>query len=74
MEERRKALEERTARLKKRNAVREGINQTLGFDPAWWGEGESDVDSDDVDEVEIDEAVYVSFELDRNCSQSDSWL
>ena len=62
MEERRKALEERAARLKKRNAVREGINQTLYLDPAWWGESESDVDSNDVDEGGIDEVVYVSFE------------
>ena len=68
MEERRKALEERTAGLKKRNSVREGINQALSLDPAWWGEGESDVDSDDVDEGEIDEAVYVSFEPDQKVS------
>ena len=65
MEERRKALEERTTRLKKRNAVRESINQTLGFDSTWWGESESDADSDDVDEGEIDEALYVSPELAR---------
>lgn len=64
-EERRKALEERTAHLKKRNTVREGINRTLGCNPAWWGESESEVDSDDVDEGEIDEAVYVSSELTR---------
>ena len=63
MEERRKAIEERTARLKQRNAVREGINQELFLDPAWWGESESDIGSDDLDEGEIDEAVYVSFEL-----------
>lgn len=65
MEERRRALEERTERLKKQNAVREDINQTLCLDPAWWGENESDVDSDDADEGVIDEAVYVSSELDR---------
>ena len=62
MEERRKALEEGTTRLNKRNAVREGVNQTLSLDPGWWGESESGVDSDDADEGEIDEAVYVSFE------------
>lgn len=61
MEERRKALEERAARLKRRNTVREEINQTLCLDPAWWGESESDIDLDDADEVEIDEVVYVSF-------------
>jgi len=60
-EERRKALEERAARLKKRNAVRQGINQTLSVDPAWWGESGSDIDSDDVDESEINETVYVSY-------------
>ena len=65
MEERRKAIEEHTTRLKKRDAVKEGINQTLGFNPAWWGESELDVDSDDGDEDEIDEAVYVSSELAR---------
>lgn len=63
MEERRKALEERTARLKKRNAVREVVNQALCLDPAWWGESESD--SDDIDEGEIDEEIYVSPELLR---------
>lgn len=68
MEERRKEIEERTARSKKRNAVKEDINQTLGFNPAWWGECESDVDSDDADEGEIDEAVYVSSELVRKSS------
>ena len=68
MEERRKAIEERTARLEKRNTVKEGINQTLGFNPAWWGESELDVDSDDADEGEIDEAVYVSSELARRSS------
>lgn len=62
MEERRKALEESTAHLKRRNAVRENINQSLGLDPAWWGEGESDIDSDDVDDGETGEAVYVSLE------------
>ena len=67
MEERRKAIEERTARLKKRNAVKEGINQTLGFNPAWWGESESDVDSD-ADEGEIDETVYVSSVFPRKSS------
>lgn len=61
MEERRKALEEHTTRLKKRNVMREGINQTLCLNPAWWGECESDIDSDDVEESEIDEVVYVSF-------------
>jgi hypothetical protein len=65
MEERRKALEERTARLKKRNAVREGINQSLCLDPAWWGESESDIESDSGGEGEADEAVYVSFEPHR---------
>lgn len=65
MEERRKASEERTARLNKRNTVREDINRTLGFDSTWWGEGESDVDSDDVDEGESDDALYVSSELTR---------
>ena len=65
MEERRRTLEEHTARLKKRNAVREDVNQTLSLDPAWWGESESDIDSDDFDEGEIDEAVYVSVESDQ---------
>lgn len=59
MEERRKALEERTARLLKRNAVREDVNRSLCIDPAWWGESESDIDSDG--EGEADEVVYVSF-------------
>ena len=72
MEERRKALEARTARLKKRNAVREGVNQTLCLDPAWWGESESDIDSDDVDEDKIDEADYVSSQLRQKPSTSDS--
>lgn len=74
MEERRKALEERTTRLKKRDAVREGINQALGFSSAWWGENGSDVDEDDDDEDEIDEAVYVSYLLVRNRPSADSWL
>jgi hypothetical protein len=68
MEERRKALEECTARLKKRNAMRESVNQTLSLDSAWWGEGESSVDPDDVDDCETDEAVYVSFEPDQDVS------
>lgn len=68
MEEHRKALEERATRLKKRNAMREGINQTLGFNPTWWGENESDLDSDDSDEDEIDEAVYVGSEPARKSS------
>jgi hypothetical protein len=63
MEERRRAIEEHTARSKMHNTVREGINQTLGFNPAWWGESESDFDSDDDDEGEIDEEVYVSSKL-----------
>lgn len=62
MEARRKALEERTARLKKRNAAREVINQSLCLDPAWWGESESDIDSDGVGDGEADEALYVSYE------------
>ena len=33
MEERRKALEERTARLQ----VNKGLNRSLCIDPAWWG-------------------------------------
>lgn len=64
MEERRRTLEDGATRLKKRNAVREGVNQVLSLDPAWWGESESGVDSDDADEDEVDEAVYVSFEPD----------
>lgn len=66
MEERRRTLEERAARLKKRNAVREGVNQTLCLDPAWWGENDSDADSDGVNEGESDEAVYVSSGLLRS--------
>jgi hypothetical protein len=65
MEERRKALEERTARLRKRHAVREDINQTLCLDPAWWGESGSDIDSDGVDESELDEEIYVGLKLRR---------
>lgn len=65
MEERRKALEECTARSQKRKAVREGVNQMLCLDPSWWGESESDFDSDAVDEDEIDEAIYVSPAIDR---------
>ena len=72
MEERRKILEERAACLKQRNAVREDVNQTLSLDPAWWGESESDVDSDDVDSDEIDDAVYVSFEQIGERPRSDS--
>jgi len=72
MEERRRALEEGATRLKKRKAVREGVNQVLSLDPGWWGESESGVDSDDADEGEIDEAVYVSFKPDwKRCSQSE---
>jgi hypothetical protein len=71
MEERRKALEERTARLKKRNALREDINRSLCLDPAWWGESESDIDSDGIGEAEADEAVYVSLNHTRQRSDSD---
>ena len=71
VEERRKILEERVSRMKKRNAVREGINQTLFLDPAWWRESESDVESDDVDESGTDEAVYVSSEPDRKAFSPD---
>lgn len=71
MEERRKTLDERAVRLRKRNAVRESVNQTLSLDPTWWGEGESGIDSDDVDEGETDEAVYVSFKPDQVSSLSD---
>jgi hypothetical protein len=74
MEERRKLLEENTTRLKKRNAVREGITQTLCLDPVWWGESESDIESDSVDEGEIDESVYVSFEPRQKYFASDPWL
>ena len=37
MEERWKALEERTARLQGRNAVNKDLNRSLCIDPAWWG-------------------------------------
>ena len=69
-EERRRALDERAVRLKRRNVVREGINQALDLDPTWWGEGESDIETDDIDEGEIDEAVYVGFHnVERRCFQ-----
>lgn len=74
MEERRKALEERTMRLEKRDAVREGVNQALGFSSAWWGENGSDVDEEDVDEDKMDEAVYVSHWLACSSPRADSWL
>lgn len=64
MEDKRRELEIRLKRRGKRKAIRDDVGRILAVPPRWWStnvEEDFSTDSDDENEPDIDETIYVRF-------------